>query len=146
LSNASDFIIMKRTGLIIIITTLAVINITGANAQADTTFPASAIWELSNPSTGGTGLTAATAGNIAAGEESFGSNTQMRDYTGWGSSLINIKRMANTPESVAIHNLKGQKVLEINLNSEDESIDITSLPQGVYILKFRNLSYKLVVN
>jgi len=77
---------MKKTGSIIIIASWLIINITGAIAQADTTFPASAIWELSNPSTGGTGLTAATAGNITAEEESFGSDTDMRDYTGWEGS------------------------------------------------------------
>ncbi len=77
---------MRKTGLIIIIASWLTFNITDANAQADTTFPASATWELSNPAAGGTGLTAATAGNITAAEESFGSNTQMRDYTGWEGS------------------------------------------------------------
>jgi pectin methylesterase-like acyl-CoA thioesterase len=61
------------------------------------------------------------------------------------SSTINIIRPANIPGSVVIYNLKGQKVLEITLDSEDESIDITSLPKGIYILKVRNLSYKLAV-
>ena len=77
---------MKRTGLILIFASLLILNTTGANAQGDTTFPASAIWELSNPAAGGTGLTVATASNITAEEESFGSNTHMKDYTGWEGS------------------------------------------------------------
>ena len=60
---------MKRTGSIIIVASWLIFNIADANAQGDTTFPASAMWELSNPSTGGTGLTVATAGNITAEEE-----------------------------------------------------------------------------
>ncbi len=77
---------MKKTGLIIIIASGIIFCAARTYAQADTTFPASAIWELSNPGAGGTGLTAATAGNITAEEESFGSNTQMKDYTGWEDS------------------------------------------------------------
>ncbi len=67
-------------------------------------------------------------------------------YPNPGSSCINIKRMVNIPESITIHDLRGQKVLEIKLNSEDERIDITSLQQGIHILKLRNMSYKLVIN
>jgi pectin methylesterase-like acyl-CoA thioesterase len=83
---ASNFIIMKKAGLSIIIALFLIFNVIIVNSQADTAFPASAIWELSNPAAGGTGLTAATAGNILAEEESFGSNTHMKDYTGWDGS------------------------------------------------------------
>ena len=77
---------MKKIGLVVIIAFVVTFYMTRTYAQADTTFPASAIWELSNPGAGGTGLTVATAGNITAEEESFGSNTQMKDYTGWEDS------------------------------------------------------------
>jgi pectin methylesterase-like acyl-CoA thioesterase len=77
---------MKKTGLVVVTVLVVTFFMTRIYAQADTTFPASAIWELSNPGAGGTGLTVATAGNIAAEEESFGSNTQMKDYTGWEDS------------------------------------------------------------
>ncbi len=77
---------MKKTAVIIIVLSGAIAYITGVYAQPDTTFPVSATWELSNPATGGTGLTVATAGNISAEEESFGNNTQMKDYTGWEGS------------------------------------------------------------
>jgi pectin methylesterase-like acyl-CoA thioesterase len=77
---------MKKIGLVVIIASVATLYMIRTYAQADTTFPASAIWELSNPGTGGTGLAVATAGNITAEAESFGSNTQMKDYTGWEDS------------------------------------------------------------
>jgi pectin methylesterase-like acyl-CoA thioesterase len=77
---------MKKTGLSIIIASFLILNMISVNSQSDRAFPASTIWELSNPATGGTGLTAATAGNILAEEESFGSNTHMKDYTGWEGS------------------------------------------------------------
>ncbi|MBN1952109.1 MAG: T9SS type A sorting domain-containing protein [Bacteroidales bacterium] len=48
---------------------------------AQETSPASAIWEMSDPATGGTGTAAATAGYIEASEETF-VNTSINQYSG----------------------------------------------------------------
>ena len=60
--------------------------ITTISGQSDESFPASANWELSDPSNGGTGYSAATSGNITAMDESGGSNTHIRDYSGYDGS------------------------------------------------------------
>jgi len=61
------------------------------------------------------------------------------------NSTINMKRIKNDPENAAIYDLKGQKVLEITLNSEEQSVDITLLSGGIYVLKVENSTFKLVV-
>jgi pectinesterase len=48
-------------------------------------YPASAVWELTDPGTGGTGQTAATAGHITAADEWL-NNTEINHYTGPGGS------------------------------------------------------------
>lgn len=58
---------------------LSVLSMTQLAAQETT--PASATWEMTNPDAGGTGTEVATAGYIAASEETF-SNTSINQYTG----------------------------------------------------------------
>jgi pectinesterase len=126
---------MKKTAIIVIIISGVVFYMNGAYAQPDSTFQASAIWELSSPATGGTGLTAATAGNISAEEESFGSNTHMKDYTGWeGSQRTQIlggewpANQTNLIESVYIQfTLRPQPYSIFYLNSISLEITATAI-------------------
>ena len=53
--------------------------------QTGLLFPASALWELTDPSAGGTGLNVATQGQILATQETF-HNTEAPNYTGPGES------------------------------------------------------------
>ncbi len=48
---------------------------------AQDTFPGSALWELSNPATGGTGFTPSTTGQVHAADE-FLKNMEINQYTG----------------------------------------------------------------
>lgn len=48
---------------------------------AQETYPGSALWELSNPATGGTGLVPSTTGQVHAADE-FLSNMEISQYTG----------------------------------------------------------------
>lgn len=61
--------------------------------QSDLLSPASAHWELTDPSAGGTGISVATEGQMSASEETF-YNTEAPNYTGPGESQR--IRMANT--------------------------------------------------
>ena len=58
---------------------------------------------------------------------------------------IIIKRIKDIPGNAAIYDLNGQKVLEIEIYSEEKSIDISSLNRGIYVLQIENSIFKLVV-
>ena len=78
---------MKRYMLMMLQSAMAVFIFTAmVTGQSSEVFPASAGWELSDPDNGGTGLTFATSGNVTAQNESAGSNTQIRDYSGYEGS------------------------------------------------------------
>jgi pectin methylesterase-like acyl-CoA thioesterase len=77
---------MKKCILMMMQVVAALFIAAAANGQAPEAFPASAGWELSDPSNGGTGVSAATSGNVTAQDESAGSNTQIRDFSGYEGS------------------------------------------------------------
>ena len=48
-------------------------------------------------------------------------------------------------ETYRITNLMGQTVLSGNINAENQQIDVSSLPQGMYFITFTNVTRKFVV-
>jgi pectin methylesterase-like acyl-CoA thioesterase len=61
------------------------------------------------------------------------------------SEKITIKRNAASKTTLLIVNSIGEKVIEKEISSEQEDIDITSLPKGLYVLQLQGVSYKIVV-
>jgi len=54
-------------------------------------------------------------------------------------NLITIKGEFNGAENITIFNLIGQKVLEKQIISDEEKIDVSSLSNGVYTIYFNNI-------
>jgi hypothetical protein len=67
-------------------------------------------------------------------------------YPNPASNVLNIKGDFDDEESVTIYNMLGQTVLRKAVISNDQSIDITSLAQGIYNVYFNNakVSYKFI--
>jgi hypothetical protein len=82
----------------------------------------------------------------AIGESQISGVTRIKIYPNPENSTINIKRIESASENAAIYDLKGQKVLEITLNSEEQIVDITSLQSGIYVLKIEDTIFKLIIH
>jgi hypothetical protein len=67
-------------------------------------------------------------------------------YPNPAANVLNIKGDFDDEESVTIYNMLGQTVLRKAVISNDQSIDITSLAQGIYNVYFNNakVSYKFI--
>ncbi len=61
------------------------------------------------------------------------------------SNFITIKRSNSSNATLTIFNSSGQIFIEKQIVSDQESIDITSLPKGFYILKLQELTFKIVI-
>lgn len=68
------------------------------------------------------------------GSSSFNLASSLRIYPNPANNAITVDS-AKTIESIAIVNLLGQEVISKNTNSESVTLDISSLQNGVYILK-----------
>jgi hypothetical protein len=75
--------------------------------------------------------------------ETEGSGIQI--YPNPASNKLTIARNSNNPTTILIINNKGQVVMEKQLFSEKEDIDIHLLSKGVYILRLLDVTYKLIV-
>jgi pectin methylesterase-like acyl-CoA thioesterase len=69
----------------------------------------------------------------------------VRLYPNPTSSCINILRQSANPVTISILNSNGQVVLERKMISTEEKIDVSTFPQGMYILRIDQMSYKLII-
>lgn len=67
-------------------------------------------------------------------------------YPNPAANVLNIKGDFDSNESVTIYNMLGQTVLRKALNSNEESLDVSSLAKGIYNVYFNNakVTYKFV--
>jgi hypothetical protein len=61
------------------------------------------------------------------------------------SEFVTIQRAGSKPVNLAIYDMKGIKVMTKVLKSASETIDLTSLSTGIYIIAINGEKYKLVV-
>ncbi len=107
----------KRLPTILLFAFFLALYSTGIHAQ---TYAAEAIWELTNPSSGGTGLTVVTSGPIQAVDE-YLNTMEINQYTGPNESQ------------------------RIRIAGNSHSIDVSTLTSGVYFIAIENNTYQLVI-
>ncbi len=73
---------MKKSALVLISVFASFVYLNLANGQGSDSIPASVLWELSDPGAGGTDRAPSTSGSVTAKDESAGSYTQIKDYSG----------------------------------------------------------------
>lgn len=81
----------------------------------------------------------------------FGTSTGVRNSKAEKSILIypnpamDYITLKNVPEGdvhIAIYSVSGAQALQLQLSSASQSIDVSCLPQGLYILKVNNQAFK----
>lgn len=71
--------------------------------------------------------------NCALSNSSFNNNVQLSVYPNPASDNLNINSSENISE-LSIYNILGQKVKQVKVNSNESTIDVSSLNSGTYII------------
>ncbi|SMC49153.1 T9SS type A sorting domain-containing protein [Moheibacter sediminis] len=106
--------------------------------------PANVYWSVKSIDASKVYSDASDEGQLSVAENAFVNNLQI--YPNPASDKVFVK--ADKLNSVELYDLQGRK-LDVKLNS-DNSINVSSLPKGVYVLKLnidgKSVSKKLVIN
>jgi hypothetical protein len=71
--------------------------------------------------------------------------TEVLIYPNPASNVIKVKRTSSLPETLMIFDTNGTKIIEKNLVSDQEEVDVTHLSKGTYILRLEGMIYKVVI-
>jgi hypothetical protein len=82
--------------------------------------------------------------NVLLGTNENTIENQVILYPNPVSNTLNLKFSQPVNSTATIYNLLGQNVKELELNSQLNQIDVTSLPSGIYILKTENETLKFI--
>ena len=62
------------------------------------------------------------------------------------SNYLNIEMDGNYTNEIIIFNILGKEIMKVNLQSNKSLIDISDLPQGLYLIKFLNNTNVFTLN
>ena len=85
-----------------------------------------------------------TGEKLATGINTVSKNNSTRIYPNPANDIVYINRANSKPGSLYIYNSLGNIVLSKDLDKETETISVSSLPAGIYFLKFDGQTKKLI--